>query len=269
MSRQKILITVKTYPTLSQKYDELVCTAGFTESGDWIRIYPVPFRKIPYHQQYKKYDWVELDIVKNKGDFRVESYRPKSAKEEIKVVGSIDTAQNWAKRKRIVLKNVEDDLSTLIASAKDRTHPISLAVFKPAKIKDFIIKPVNRNWSDEKLAALKQTNLFEKVTETEKRVVKKLPYKFSYSFTDALGKESTMMIEDWEIGQLYWNVLKSTGNEEDACNKVREKYFDEFTTQKDLYFFLGTTKANHFRSRNPFIIIGLFYPKKEPQLKFF
>ncbi|CAN5301166.1 hypothetical protein BH23BAC3_BH23BAC3_18800 [soil metagenome] len=33
--REKILITVKTYPTLSGKYDELVCTAGFvkTEAG--------------------------------------------------------------------------------------------------------------------------------------------------------------------------------------------------------------------------------------------
>jgi hypothetical protein len=30
--REKILITVKTYPILSQKYAELVCTAGVNES---------------------------------------------------------------------------------------------------------------------------------------------------------------------------------------------------------------------------------------------
>jgi hypothetical protein len=29
MALTKVLITVKTYPTLSEKYDELVCTAGF------------------------------------------------------------------------------------------------------------------------------------------------------------------------------------------------------------------------------------------------
>ena len=29
--RKKIFITVKTYPTISYKYGELVCTAGFTE----------------------------------------------------------------------------------------------------------------------------------------------------------------------------------------------------------------------------------------------
>jgi hypothetical protein len=35
MPNTKILITVKTYPTLSEKYDELVCTAGFKEDGTW------------------------------------------------------------------------------------------------------------------------------------------------------------------------------------------------------------------------------------------
>jgi hypothetical protein len=33
IERKKVFITVKTYPTLSKKYDELVCTAGFFE--DW------------------------------------------------------------------------------------------------------------------------------------------------------------------------------------------------------------------------------------------
>jgi len=54
MAKTKVLITVKTYPTISGKYDELVCTAGFCEDGTWVRIYPVPFRKKAYDQQYKK-----------------------------------------------------------------------------------------------------------------------------------------------------------------------------------------------------------------------
>ena len=48
MALAKVLITVKTYPTISAKYDELVCTAGFREDGTWVRIYPVPFRKRSY-----------------------------------------------------------------------------------------------------------------------------------------------------------------------------------------------------------------------------
>ena len=50
----RVLIAVKTYPTLSEKYDELVCTAGFLEDGTWIRIYPIPFRKLSYDNRYNK-----------------------------------------------------------------------------------------------------------------------------------------------------------------------------------------------------------------------
>lgn len=33
------------------------------------------------------------------------------------------------------------------------------------------------------------------------------------------------MIEDWEIGALFWNMLeKSNGDEEVACEKVKQKY---------------------------------------------
>ena len=97
MAKTKVLITVKTYPTISSKYEELVCTAGFTENGTWIRIYPIQFRKKSYDQQYKKYDWIELDLVKNESDFRPESYRPYSYDSEIKILNHLDTTHNWRK----------------------------------------------------------------------------------------------------------------------------------------------------------------------------
>ena len=57
--RQRILITVKTYPTLSRKYGETVCTAGLREDGTWVRLYPVPFRRLDQADRYSKYDWIE------------------------------------------------------------------------------------------------------------------------------------------------------------------------------------------------------------------
>jgi hypothetical protein len=103
MAKTKVLITVKTYPTISGKYDELVCTAGFLENGSWIRIYPVPFRKKSYDEQYRKYDWIEIDLVKNESDFRFESYRPYSIDSEIAILGHLDTGKDrsWSERKQI------------------------------------------------------------------------------------------------------------------------------------------------------------------------
>ena len=268
MAKKKILVTVKTYPTISTKYDELVCTAGFDEDGNWIRIYPIPFRKLDYVHRYTKYQWMEMDLVRNTSDFRPESYGPKNidAEDVITFHGKVGTEENWAERKKIVLKNVYDDMSTLITEAKTKGLYTSLAVFKPTEIIDFIYQPVASEWNEKQKAALYQEKLFDEKRDFE--VVKKLPYKFSYTFRDVNGKESTLMNEDWELGALFWNCLEGrNGDEAAACEDVKKKYLNDFGQTKDLYFFLGTTKANHLKAPNPFIIIGTFYPKKELQSK--
>jgi len=265
MAKKKILVTVKTYPTISKKYDELVCTAGFDEDGKWIRIYPVPFRKLDYVHRYKKYQWIEMDLIRNKSDFRPESYSPRNidAADVITFHDKLGTEENWAERKKFILRNIYDDMSALISEAKTKGLYTSLAVFKPAEIIDFVCKPVEKEWSEKQKATLEQERLFDKKSTHE--IVKKLPYKFSYTFCDVNGNESTLMNEDWEIGALFWNCLeKNRGDEHAACKDVRNKYWDDFAKTKDLYFFLGTTKLNQLRAPNPFIIIGTFHHLNRP-----
>ncbi|MBN1822604.1 MAG: hypothetical protein JXR31_01570 [Prolixibacteraceae bacterium] len=268
MPKRKILITVKTYPSISSKYEELVCTAGIDEDGNWIRIYPIPFRKLDYNNQYQKYHWIEMDLVKNTHDFRLESYRPVNIDSEdiITFHGRIGTENNWEERKKLILKNVYFDLDLLISEAKNKEKYTSLAIFKPTKFIDFIYEPCQREWNAKQKAALLQGKLFEEKRNFE--VVRKLPYKFSFVFSDLNGKVSTLMNEDWELGALFWNCLeKHDGNENAACDDVRKKYWDDFAKTKDLYFYLGTTKVHHLVAPNPFIIIGTFHPKIENQLK--
>ncbi|HUX55670.1 MAG TPA: hypothetical protein VMV77_01760 [Bacteroidales bacterium] len=140
-------------------------------------------------------------------------------------------------------------------------------------VHDFIYEPVEREWDKAKLDKLKaraqQFSLFAK-SENPFEVVQKLPYKFSFVFSDISGKERTLMIEDWETGQLYWNCLKRhDGNEKKACDDVRKKYFDDFSKTKDLYLYLGTTREFHLIAPNPFVIIGTFHPTKKLQLDLF
>lgn len=271
MALTKVLITVKTYPAISKKYDELVCTAGFREDGRWIRIYPIQFRKKNYDQQYSKYEWIELDLVKNIRDPRPESYRPVSHDTPINVKGNIPPDGDcWKERRKVVLNKVYTNINQLITEAKDKNICTSLAVFKPTKIIDFVWEEIEREWSKDKLAILQQLKLFTSSRDEKFQVVKKLPFKFSYKFEDDEGIPRKIMIEDWETGQLYWNcLLRHNGNEQDACLDVRKKYFDDFAKTKDLYFFLGTTQVHHFKGRNPFLIIGTFHPKFESQLSLF
>ena len=136
MQKQRILIVVKTYPTLSRKYGETVCTAGIREDGSWVRMYPVPFRRLNEEQQYSKYDWVECHLTRNSSDPRPETYRPNDPRELVPA-GHIGTAYEWRERRRILLTTakVYHRLDELIAEAK--ANLTSLAVFKPAKVLDF------------------------------------------------------------------------------------------------------------------------------------
>lgn len=261
--RKRIYILVKTYPTISEKYAELVCTAGVLEDGSWIRLYPVPFRLLNDNQKYPKYTWIEVDAERNKSDFRQESFRPDISTMRVEPRSK---KVNWEERRKIVFKNnsAYTNLHELIAKAK--MENISLAVFKPKRILGFVVEPTTREWDLKKLESLdaqsRQMSMFKTIDDlkNEFRVVKKIPYKFSYRFEDDSGRQSTLMIEDWEIGMLYLKCLeKACGDEGAAIQKVTQKYFEDFLT-KDLYFFLGTTKLFHNVGHNPFIIIGVFYP---------
>lgn len=262
ITRERILVTVKTYPTLSKKYGETVCTAGIREDGSWVRLYPVPFRRLDEHQQYKKYDWIECDVHPRPNDPRLESFCPVD-RDKIKKVGHIDTRSNWRERRRLLTQTakVHDRLDTLIKGAKENS--ISLAVFRPTALNKFIHKREDPHWDPEKLrqieVMLSQPDLFDD-NDTWRRpfeVIRKLPYSFSYKFMDSSNRVSTLQILDWEIGALYWNCLKKAGNcEKHALEKVQMKYWDQFTKQ-DLHFFLGTTLQFHQRAPNPWVIIGV------------
>lgn len=273
--KKRIFIVVKTYPTISKEYSELVCTAGILDDGSWIRLYPVPFRKLDFDQKYPKYSWIEIDAIRNTTDFRPETFRPDLS---TLIVESKPKKVDWDERRRIIFKKQKayTNLKELIDKAK--ADGTSLAIFKPTKVLDFIIEAVDRNWDPNKLEILQalsqQLNLFQtpEEIEAEFKVVNKVPYKFSYKFEDDTGKQSTMMIEDWEIGMLYFNCLaRANGDEQIAITKIKEKYLDTFL-QKDLHFFLGTTKQFHNVAPNPFIIIGAFYPpvpSENPQTSLF
>lgn len=275
MARKKVLITVITYPLPSRSYDELVCTAGVLENGDWIRIYPVPLSflldlKGLGKVNNVKYTWIELELVKRTDDFRPESFSPKHYDfRDLTLHNRLDTKNNWQLRKDFCLEKIYTNLTQLIEDSKAPSN-ISLASFKPTEITEFEIEEDEREWKDEWKEIRKQGDLF--ATENNPEIlIPKLPYKFFYRFKDDSGKSSRLMIEDWEIGALYWNCLRSAeGNEKIALEKVREQYESNFIKNNDIYLFLGTTKEWHMRrAKNPFVIIGVFYPKKESQTKLF
>ena len=213
---------------------------------------------------------MDINLKKANKDFRPESHSPADTSlEDMDIIETVDTSRKWRKRKALVLEQgpkVYTSMSELIEDSKDPKN-VSLGTFKPKKIIRFEYEE-EREWSEKFKKNIQQQNLFnEKGGRGDKDTVRKLPYKFYYRFEDENGKSSRMMIEDWEIGALYWKCLyRADGNEKIALQKVEEMYFNTFTEKNDIYLFLGTTAEYHRRRmNNPFVIIGVFYPPKDPQ----
>ncbi len=253
----KILITVKTYPTPSIKYDELVCTAGVMEDGNFIRLYPINYRSKPYWQWYEKYQWVEVEIERRPQDPRPESYRPIG---EIKPLGPpIEPSDNWAIRKRFVLAK---PLHTMCELQKKTQKEVSLSIIKPGSVEDLIvIEETEREFSREYIARMQQLDIFLQ----KKRPIEKIPYKFSYRYRceEPGCKGHTQMITDWELGELYRKMRDKYRDEKFACEKVKEKFYGQIcAADRDTHFFVGTILAH-----GTWIVIGTFWPKREENSK--
>ena len=148
----RILVTVRTYPELSKTYGETVCTAGLREDGTWVRLYPVPFRRLDEGEQYRLYDWITCPLTKHSGDARPESYRPTG---EIERVDHVGTSNNWRERRELLLgrPRIHRSLDEIIHAAKNNV--MSLAVFKPAQVIDFGWEATDRKWDPAKLDAVR------------------------------------------------------------------------------------------------------------------
>jgi len=269
VAMERVLITVKTYPSLSRKYGETVCTAGVREDGSWVRIYPVPFRRLEETEQYRKFDWLQCELIRSHSDPRPETRHPADVT-QLNPAGHMGTSRNWRERRELLLNKatVYSRLQVLIDGAKANT--LSLAVFKPAKILNFVWEEDTREWDAAKLVEMRnQTNQGELFAEEAWRrtfqIIPKLPYSFSYRFADVEGRESELQVLDWEAGALFWNCRHRHGDENTALRKVKAKYLEEFA-RKDLHFFLGTTQQFHFVAPNPWVIIGVFPIPYERQM---
>ncbi|MDP2268986.1 MAG: hypothetical protein Q8K46_07445, partial [Deltaproteobacteria bacterium] len=67
--KARVLIAVKTYPMPSGKDGELVSAAGLLDGEKWVRIYPIPYSFLTDDSKYKKYNYIELDLLRNRKVF--------------------------------------------------------------------------------------------------------------------------------------------------------------------------------------------------------
>jgi len=257
--KKRILITVRTYPTPARKSAETSCTGGICD-GQWIRLFPMPYRLLRPEQKFSKYQWVEMRVQKARNDRRIESYNPDQ--DSIKPVSEVlPTDNQWEARKAIVFPLKSASLCEL-RRLRDKDECPTLGLFKPARIKRLKIEPDDSDWTPDQRQALQQFSLFDTAPQEE---LEKIPFKFSYSFdcADAACNGHEMICTDWEMNELYRKVRQSHGDRWEA--PFRQRYEREMIEKYDTHFYVGTLH----QYPSTWIIVGVFWPLPKKQMLLF
>ena len=250
----------QTYPELSSRYIETVCTGGVREDGSPIRLYPVPLRYMKTGDPYRLYDWIEAPMTKSTRDPRPESYRVEP--EKIRIVGHIETDPHWKARGGVMFKDAHwqfESFDELDGARK--TSKRSMGVVRPGVIEDVILKkkaPGDQREYNERLGQIHgQQDLFH----PQYKELQFLPYTIRLRWRcrsancSCAGDPHTHPVLDWGLLEL----ARREGWPQ-AVEKLREI---SDVKRKDFRLFLGNYRHRPWQ----FGIIGLWYPNLQTQLE--
>jgi hypothetical protein len=249
-TEKRVLVIVRTYPAPARRGIEVSCTAGITDDGRWIRLFPIPYRFLDQDRRFRKYQWITVDVFKAKDDPRPESFKLNI--DSIRVGDIVPPSNGWRERREIIRPLMRPSLCGIRREREEHGAP-TLGVFKPAVINRLLIEPTDPNWTPAQLNRLRQTPLFQKAPA---QILEKLPHTFKYEFTcaDAACGGHQMTRLDWEMGQSYrrWRSEYKDG----WIEAFRLRYEHEMINKYDTHLFVG----NMHQHQNSWIVVGLFYP---------
>lgn len=259
--KKRVWIIVKTYPEYSRGYrDWVACTAGLTEEGDWIRLYPIPTKHYSDENKIRKFDLVEVVCQKATSEKlgRKESYKVKEGSDITIIDRSLSTAQTdrvWKERSKLVLKKVDPSLSYL--SSRYEEDKTSLGLIKPQEVLKFY------NRKDLEIYA-GPVQYQQRIDGSKTPVIQEIPHLFAYRFkcsdncSICSNDYHDILCEDWELLEAYRRWGPKYGDVQTLWEKLHDRFYTWMMEERDLYFVVGT------HSLYPtWLIIGLYYPPKD------
>ena len=260
-----VLVTVKTYPSPSDKYGETVCVAGVRldrGAPEWIRLYPMRFRLVDYDQQFTKYEVIQIPVAsQGSKDPRPESMRPDQTR--LRSVRKISTQRNWAERRQLIGPLIGATTTCdLIAANEAVDYSQSAASLGLIKVQDVHVTVADGEpWEPRQLDnafRAAQPDLFNPEGFRELQPAPfQVKVKYRCQARECAGHAPKML--DWETGQAGRKWLREHGSGE-AKRMLRDKYESLFGEDKDAHLYIG----NLHKYRSSFSALGVWSPKLEP-----
>ncbi|HZF16577.1 MAG TPA: hypothetical protein VE046_11595 [Steroidobacteraceae bacterium] len=233
--------------------------AGMEEAGNLLRLYPVPFRLMSDTAQFKKWQWIEVDIEKARNDHRTESHRIRV--DNIKCIGEPLTTKNkWGARREWLNRLPCFDSFAALDAARLEAGT-TLGLLRPSAILGLDIAEARHpDWTEDERAKLLQAqsqgDLFDDQERRSISTLQKILFDFHYRYRDLEGPQRHKIV-DWEAGALYRHVSRDHGANWEK--PFRDKIERELPA-KDLMFLMGTIH----RFPDQWLIVSLIYPPKLP-----
>lgn len=245
---ERCAILIKAAPHSGPKHGETVCCAGVTPDGQWRRLYPIPFRRLPPSQRFSRWNWVTYQAQRPRDDRRPESRRVRE--DSIQVVGSL-TLQ----RRSRFLEPI------LVPSWKfAHSHGHSLALIRPAagSFRLYWKRKTEARLAREARGA--RTNVSQlSMLDGPLKPLTPCPYEFRATFIDAEG-EWDRQCGDWEIEATYWRFRQHLGSEEAALSEISRTFNDRYTSG------VAVAMGNQARSPATWMLLGIIRLSEPNQL---
>lgn len=262
----RVMVTVKTYPSPSDKYGETVCVAGVRldrGAPEWVRLYPMKFRLVDYEQQFKKYEIIDVPVtLSGSQDPRPESMRPGQTR--LRSVRKVDTSRNWAERRELIRPLIGATTTCDLISANEAVDYSQAAPsLGLVKVQDVSITVADGEpWTERQLGKVVKAAQPDLFNPDGFRELEPAPFRVTVKYRcearGCPGHEPSML--DWETGQAGRSWLRERGPAE-AKRRLHEKYEDElFGVERDAHLYVG----NMHQHRASFSALGVWSPRLEP-----
>lgn len=232
-TRKTVLIVGRASPEPSKKHIETVCTGGITESGEFLRLYPISLRYLAEERRYKQWSWAEFDVRKNPRDKRKESYLVRE--ETIQVLGEVESE---SERFDLLMKGQVSDREKLEALRQEDHTSIGLI---EVAVEDFRGKTRRREWQTAK-PYMRQSNLYVEKKPLEQPAIE-LEIRFRCKNNgNCAGHRSSLI--GWEYTEALRQFEQKYGSLDGAYMRLIEKLTQRYKDPaKRTFALLGT----HFK----------------------
>ena len=226
----ELMVNCKTYPAVSTKYVETVCTGGVRPNGDFVRLYPVPFRFLDTEEQYARWDVIRVRAYRDTKDPRPESWHIEPGVAIEKVEAITTDKRRWEWMSKTIHESAEAMEARGMTNGCVEIEPIEL-----------YWKSDPKEWTPNQMNVILQGDLFAPKEQMES-LSDRVPWQFRLKYREKnTGRTDDGKVLAWSYYQGYRRARLGVARDEDALEVIADRVRGSiFNPEKTVFAILGT-----------------------------